>query len=162
MSEYSIAQGIALGFVVLAGQEWVRMHFEAGFAAFPGDSPWVVWNGEPGASDGWMGWPEAVLAYAWGGSCGEETGCGKRALRVGWRVQCGACGIAACCIAHRSAVHFSPHSSAMSNLMVSLRQLAAPASFCLHVAKPGKKRWNKSEIDVPAVNFHSAEKQQRH
>ena len=90
------------------------MHFEAGFAAFSGDSPWVVWNDEPGASYRWMGWPEAVLADAWGGLCGEETGCGKRALRVGWRVQCGACVIAACCIGHRSAVYEPSQRTAFS------------------------------------------------
>ena len=50
LSEYSIAQGIALGFVVLVGQKWVRMHFEASFAAYPGGFPWVVRNDEPGAS----------------------------------------------------------------------------------------------------------------
>ena len=70
--------------------------------------------------------------------------------------------IAARCICHRSAVLFSPRSSALSNLMASLRQIAAPACFCLYVATPGKKRWNKSEIDVPSVHFHSAEKQLGH
>ena len=60
-----------------------REHFEAGFAIFPSGFPCVVGNDEPGASYRWMGWPEAVLADAWGGSCGEGTGCGKRALRVG-------------------------------------------------------------------------------
>ena len=76
----------------------MREHFEAGFAIFPSGFPCVVGNDEPGASYRWRGWSEAVLADAWGGLCGEETGCGKRALRVGWRVQCGACVIAACCV----------------------------------------------------------------
>lgn len=122
------------------------MHFEAGFAAFPGDSPWVVWNGEPGASDGWMGWPGAVLADAWGGSCGEETGCGKRALRVGWRVQCGACVNAACCIGHRSAVHEPSQRTAfpvtlpvgvMSGCVECARERAAVAAPARRLASAG-------------------------